>query len=171
MLTMTEIKHFLDEDASSKKKMLAKKGVAYYESEHDIKQYRVFYINEDGLLQEDKTKSNERISHPFFTELTDQCVQYMLSGTKAYVRSDIPELQNYLNEYFDDDFKMELNDLLTYTGVEGFSYLYRYAGDDLKSRFKFADGLNVVEVPAKYASDKKDHVIYKYLSIKNTIKI
>lgn len=162
MLTMTEIKHFLDEDASSKKKMLAKKGVAYYESEHDIKQYRVFYINEDGLLQEDKTKSNERISHPFFTELTDQCVQYMLSGTKAYVRSDIPELQNYLNEYFDDDFKMELNDLLTYTGVEGFSYLYRYAGDDLKSRFKFADGLNVVEVPAKYASDKKDHVIYKY---------
>ena len=57
---------------------------------------------------------------------------------------------------------MELNDLLTYTSVEGFSYLYRYVGDDFKTKFKFADGLSVVEAPAKYTSDGKDYVIYYY---------
>ena len=162
MLSMSEIKQFIAEDRTSTKKLHARKGVDYYEARHDIKHYKVFYFDEDGFLQEDKTKANERISHPFMTELIDQCVQYMLSGDTPIVRSDIPELQNELNEYFDDDFKMELNDLLTYTGVEGFSYLYRYADENQKSRFKFADGVNVVEVPAKYTKDNKDYVIYYY---------
>ena len=110
----------------------------------------------------DLEKANERISHPFFTEQVDQCAQYMLSGEGAYVRADDPEFQKYLDEYFDDKFKMELNDLLTYTIVEGFSYLYRYMDSDLKSCFKFADGLHVVEAPAKYTSDHKDYIIYYY---------
>lgn len=162
MLSVSEIKHFINDDRTSLRKQFAKKGLEYYEARHDIKDYKVYYFDEDGILQEDKTKANERISHPFFTELTDQCVQYMLSGDTPIVRSDIPELQNLLNEYFDDDFKMELNDLLTYTGIEGFSYLYRYADEDMKTRFKFADGVNVVEVPAKYTSDGKAYVIYYY---------
>lgn len=162
MLSKLEIKKFIDEDKVSNKKRFARKSVDYYEGRHDIKDYKVYYYNEDGLLEEDNTKSNERISHPFFTELVDQCSQYLLSGDSEYVRSDITELQNYLNEYFNDDFKMELNDLLTYTFVEGFSYLYRYIGDDFKTRFRFADGLNVVEVPSKYTSDNKDYVIYYY---------
>ncbi|MDO4378967.1 MAG: phage portal protein, partial [Erysipelotrichia bacterium] len=162
MLSISEIKRFIDEDKVSTKKQQAKKGLLYYEGRHDIKDYKVYFVNDDGLLEEDKTKSNERISHPFFTELTDQCVQYLLSGDTDYVRSDIPELQNKLNEYFDNDYKMELNDLLTYMGVEGFSYLYRYVDNNFKTRFKFAEGLNVVEVPAKYSSDKKDYIIYYY---------
>lgn len=161
MLTINEIKRFIDEDSSSTRKRLYKKAVSYYEGEHDIKMYKVFYFNDDGILVEDKMRSNERISHPFFTELVDQCVQYMLSGKTEYVRSDIPELQKELNEYFNDDFKTELSDLLTY-GSGGFSYLYRYASEDLKSKFKFADGLNVTEVSGKYSSDGKDYVIYKY---------
>lgn len=162
MLSVHEIKQFITDDRTTLKKQFAKVGLRYYEARHDIKDYKVYYFDEDGILQEDKTKANERISHPFFTELTDQCTQYMLSGNTDIVRSDIPELQTWLNEYFDDEFKMELNDLLTYTGVEGFSYLYRYADEDMKSRFKFADGLNVVEAPAKYTSDGKDYVIYYY---------
>lgn len=162
MLSIGEIKNFLNEDMMSQQKRLARKGIAYYEAEHDIKQYKVYYIDSDGTLQEDKFKSNERISHPFFTELVDQCVQHMLSGDESIVKSDVPELQKMLDEYFDDEFKMELNDLLTYTSVEGFSFLYRYKDENLKSRFKFADGLNVVEVPAKYTKDGKSYVIYKY---------
>ena len=162
MLTKTEIKQFIDEDNVSLKKQHARKGLQYYEGRHDIKDYKVYYFDENGMLQEDTTRSNETISHPFFTELIDQSSQYILSGDTEYVRSDISELQTYLNEYFNDDFKMELNDLLTYTGVEGFSYLYRYIGNDFKTKFKFADGLNVVEAPAKYTSDGKDYVIYYY---------
>lgn len=162
MLKITEIKQFIDEDFCSSKKSQARKGLAYYEAHHDIEEYKVYYVNDKGDLVEDDTRSNIKISHPFFTEHVDQCAQYMLSGDDYIVKSDIPELQTELNKYFDDEFKMELNDLITYTKIEGDSFLYRYVDKDFKTRFKFADGLNVVEVPAKYASDKQDHVIYHY---------
>lgn len=162
MLKITEIKQFMDEDFSSTRKVQARKGLRYYEAHHDIEDYRVYYVNDKGDLVEDTTRSNITISHPFFTEHVDQCSQYMLSGDDYIVKSDIPELQAELNKYFDDEFMMELNDLITYTKIEGDSFLYRFIDDEMKTRFKFADGLNVVEVPAKYASDKMDHVIYYY---------
>lgn len=162
MLEVGEILRFIQDDSVSTKKRHAKKGLQYYEAEHDIKDYRVFYFDEDGLLKEDKTKSNIKISHPFFTELIDQCTQYMLSGKTDIVRSDIPELQTFLNEYFDDEFRMELSDLITYAKVEGFSYLYRYINEDYRTAFKFADGLNVVEVEDKYSSDGNNYIIYYY---------
>ena len=162
MLKISEIKQFINESETSVVKANARKAMAYYNGRHDIKDYKIYYIDDEGLLQEDKTKANERISHPFFTELTDQCVQYMLSSDDPFIRSDDPVLQEKLDEYFNEEFEMEINDLLTYSGVEGFSYLYRYLGEDSKSKFKFADGLDVVEVPGKYSSDGKDYVIYSY---------
>lgn len=163
MLTIQEIKQFIDEDKTSEKKRFARTGVRYYEADHDINQYRMFYYNADGELTEDTTRTNIKINHPFFTELIDQCSQYMLSGDKPIVNSDIPELQNRLDEYFDDDFKMEIQDWITYTKIEGFSYLYRYKDENFMSRFKFADGLGVVEVDGKYTSDKHNYVIYYYV--------
>lgn len=162
MLKLTEIKQFIDEDRCSLKKQNARKGVEYYNANHDIKDYKIYYVNGNGEMVEDENRSNIKISHPFFTELIDQCTQYMLSGKDRYIKSDDKTLQEYLDGYFDDDFKMELNDLISYTKIEGDSFLYRYVDADAKTRFKFADGLNVVEVPAKYSSDKKDYIIYYY---------
>lgn len=170
MLSISEIQNFIDEDMASNKKTLAKKGVSYYEGRHDIKDYRIFYFNNEGELVEDDTRSNIKISHPFFTELIDQCSQYMLSGHDRYVKSDNQDLQALLDEYFDDDFKGELNDLITFTKVEGDSFLYRYIDENMKTRFKFADGLNVVEIQGKYTSDKKDYVIYYYANGKEKDK-
>ena len=161
-LKVSEIKYFMDENISSWKRQESLKALNYYEGRHDIKDYKVFYVDSKGEMVEDDTRSNIKISHPFFTELVDQCSQYMLSGDDYIVKSDTPQLQSELNKYFDDEFRMELNDLITYTKVEGDSFLYRQMGDDFRSHFKFADGLNVVEVPSKYASDEKDHVIYHY---------
>ena len=70
--------------------------VLLYEGDHDIREYRMFYFNADGKLVEDKTRSNVKISHPFFTELVDQEVQYMLSGQDSFVKSDDQDLQHYL---------------------------------------------------------------------------
>mgnify|MGYP001528614152 FL=1 len=78
MLTIPEIKAFIDNDASSDKKRFARVGQKYYEGDHDIRKYRLYFINADGALQEDKNRSNIKISHPFFTELVDQEAQYML---------------------------------------------------------------------------------------------
>ena len=170
MLKVTEIKQFIDEDKTSVKKSKAQKGINYYNAEHDIRDYQIFYFNDAGEAVEDETRSNIKISHPFFTELVDQCSQYLLSTKDRYVKSDNNALQLELDTYFDDELKMELMELVTYTQVEGDSFLYRYIDEDFKTRFKFADGMNVVEVPAKYASDKQDHVIYYYMDKKEKDK-
>lgn len=163
MLTTEEIKYFIDEDRASTLKRNAREGLRYYEGRHDIENYRVFFIDENGKPQEDLTKSNIRISHPFFTELVDQKTQYYLSGKDSFITSSIPELQTELDSYFDGRFKAELADVITYGSAEGFSWLYGYKDEYNKTRFEFAEGLTVVEVPAKYASDKQDHIIYYYV--------
>lgn len=43
MLSVEEIKRFISEDIASDKKRFALKGNAYYEGDHDIKQYRLFF--------------------------------------------------------------------------------------------------------------------------------
>ncbi len=163
---------FIQEDKTSTKKRLASVGQNYYEAQHDILNYRMFYFNADGVLVEDKTRSNIKIPHPFFTELVDQAVQYMLSGKDAIIKSDVPELQNRLDEYFDDDFICELNDVLTGTISKGFEYMYTYMGNDERLHFECADSLGVVEVRAKETDDGCEYIIYWYVDrIAKTNKI
>ena len=165
MLKVEEIKSFIDNDMMSKKKQLAKTGLRYYEGDHDIKNYRVFYVDSEGELQEDKTKSNIKITHPFFTENVDQTVQYMLSGKDAFVKSDVPELQTELDAYFNEneDFLAELYEVLTGAVSKGFDYMYAYKNAEDRTAFQWADSIGVVEVEARFASDKKDHVLYWYV--------
>ena len=163
MLKIDEIKRFIEEDHSSAKKRDARKGVEYYEAEHDIRNYRLFYYDSDGKLVEDTTRSNIKIAHPFFTELVDQEVQYMLSGEKPFITSDDPELQAELNKYFDDDFEAELNETLTGAISKGFDYMYAYRNADDRLSFQNADGLGVVEVRAKDTDDQTEYVIYWYV--------
>lgn len=165
MLSVQEIKTFMDNDAASVKKRLAREGQQYYEADHDIKNYRIFYVNADGMLEEDKTKSNIKISHPFFTELVDQEVQYMLSGKDGFVKSDDPDLQEQLDAYFNEneDFTAELEDVLTGCISKGFEYAYAYKNAEDKLAFKCADSLGVVEVRAKETDDGCEYVIFWYI--------
>ena len=165
MLTPGEIKALIDNDAASEKKRLARIGQSYYEGVHDIKDYRVFFIDAEGQIQEDKTKSNIKICHPFLTELIDQKVQYMLSGKERYIKSDIPELQDELDDRFNynDEFNSELHELLTGSAAKGIEYMYAYKGEDEKTSFQCADSLGVVEVRKDEAADGCDYVIYHYI--------
>lgn len=165
MLTIDEIKQFIMEDASSEKKAMARKGQDYYDGQHDILEYKIFYYNADGVLVEDTTRSNIKISHPFFTELVDQAVQYMLSGKDGFVKSDIPELQNKLDAYFNEneDFTAELSEVLTGCMAKGFEYMYAYKNEDGKLSFECADSIGVIEVRAKDTDSNADHVIYWYV--------
>lgn len=165
MLTIEEIKRFIQDDAISTKKTYAKKGQAYYEGYHDIKQYRLFYYNADGQLVEDRTRSNVKISHPFFTELVDQAVQYILSDSEGFVFSDKPELQAKLDEYFNnnEDFTAEIADVLTGCQAKGFDYMFAYRNEENKLSFMHADSIGVVEVRAKDTDDNCEYVIYSYI--------
>lgn len=165
MLTDAEILQFIQDDAISEKKCLAKIGQAYYEGNHDIKNYKLYYYDANGKLVEDKTRSNIKISHPFFTELVDQEVQYMLSGKDGFVKSDNPELQVELDSYFNEseDFVSELYETITGSIAKGFEYMYAYINSEGKLSFQCADSIGVVEVEGKFTSDKRDYYIYWYV--------
>lgn len=162
-LTIEEIGRFIDNDKTSEKKKGAQKGLRYYEGEHDIKNYKMYYVDGDGKLQEDKLRSNIKISHPFFTELVDQQVQYMLSGDTSFMRSKDKTLQKALDEYFGDDFRAELQECLTGCISKGFENMYAYKAENGKSRFMTADSMGVIEVRGKDTDDGCDYVIYYYL--------
>lgn len=163
MLSENEILTLISDDKTSEKKQLARVGQKYYEGEHDILKYQIYYYDSDGNLQLDKFKSNIRISHPFFTELVDQQVQYMLSGDKNVIRSDLPELQELLDDYFNDDFYSELYELLIGTISKGFEYMYAVTDKNGKTRFECADSMGVVEVRAKDTDDGCEYIIFWYI--------
>jgi len=164
MLTIEEIRHFINEDNASEQKRLARQGQAYYEGEHDIKDYKLYYYNADGELVEDKDRSNIKISHPFLTELIDQATQYILSGKDGIIKSDIPELQTEMDSYFNEneDFLAELSEVLTGCQAKGSEYMYGYKNEDGKLAFQCADFLGVKEVRAKDTDTKAEHFIYRY---------
>lgn len=163
MLKLSEIKHFIEEDRTSRKKKMAEQGQKYYEGEHKIMGSLIFYIDADGNIKDDTLRSNVKISHPFFTELVDQEVQYMLSGDENFIKSDNPELQKQLELYFNDSFWSEVYEMLTGCISKGFDYMYAYKSVNGRLKFQHADSTGVVEVQAKYADDNEDHVIYWYI--------
>lgn len=163
MLTTDQIKEIIDNDRTSDKKTYARIGERYYEADHDIKRYRFFYYDEDGQLVEDKTRSNVKIPHPFFTELVDQTTQYILSGDKIVLSKD-PKLQEYMDKYFNnnDTFISELSDALTDCQIKGWSYMYAYKDSNDRMAFSAADSLGVIEVRAKDTDDGCAYTIYTY---------
>lgn len=165
MLTIDEIKRFIAEDKSDSRKYDARIAQRYYEAEHDIKNYKLYYYDAEENLVEDKTRSNIKISHPFFTELVDQCIQYLFSGDEPYARSDDPKLQKVLDEAMNenDDFNSELSDCMTDAKVKGSGYLYLYKNKDGKISVQCADSLSLIEVRAKETQDKCDYVILYYV--------
>lgn len=165
MLTEAEIRRFIDNDSSSEKKKFAEVGQRYYEANHDILKSRLFYYNADGNLVEDTTRSNIKISHPFFTELSDQLSAYMLSFKENPIRAKkaVEGLQDYLDEYFDDDFYTEISELITGAYNKGFEYIYAYKNAEGRLAFQCADSLGVIEVRAKDTDDQCEYFIYWYI--------
>lgn len=162
MLKIEEIKTLIQNDKTSERKRLARIGDNYYNGIHDIRNYRIFYYDGDGNLQEDKHRSNIKIAHPFFTELVDQCVQYMFSKDE-FVKSDIPELQEELDKYFGAEFINELVDTGTDAKAKGFGYMYAYKSANGRTKFLSADSMNVIEVRETETDDNCKYVIYWYV--------
>lgn len=169
MLTTAEIKRFIDDDITSERKQRAAVGQRYYEAEHDILKSRLFYFNADGELKEDTTRSNIKISHPFFTELADQLSSYLLSfeDNPIRARENVDGLQDHLDTYFDDAFWAEFSELITGAYTKGFEYLYGYVdGEDEESSriiFQCADSMGVVEVRDQDTDDGCRYIIYWYI--------
>ena len=164
MLKIEEIDKLIKIDGNSRQKRKAKIGQKYYDAEHDILQYRMFYFNAEGELVEDTNRSNIKISHAFFTELVDQEIQFLLSKFSIRAKNEAnKELDEELKDRFDDDFKAELSDTAEGTVIKGWDYMYGYLAEDNKTRYKNADSLGVIEVRANEADDQTEYMIYYYV--------
>jgi len=165
MLSVEEIRRFIDNDEASAKKRFARQGVAYYEGEHDILKKRIFFVDGKGEAKEDLLRSNYKIPHPFFNLLAKQQAQYMLSGKENKFNSDIPELQTELDIYFNDNkrFKAQLYKFLLGTIVKGCEFMYAYRNDEGRTAFECADSMGVIEVRARETQDHCDYVIRHYI--------
>ncbi|MCM1057722.1 MAG: phage portal protein [Firmicutes bacterium] len=162
MLEPGRIASIIAADKYSRKKKQARLGQRYYDGEHDILDYRIYYINKEGELREDLTKSNVRIPHPFFHEISEQEVAYILSGGIDF-RTDDAELKKQLGSYFGDDFVGELKEVLIDAVVRGFGYIYWYRDMEGHTRFQYADSLGIIEVKDGAADDTvNDHIIRYY---------
>lgn len=163
MLSIEKIDELIKIDKNSKKKRKAKIGQKYYDAEHDILGYKMFYYNTKGELIEDTNRSNIKISHAFFTELVDQEVQFLLSKFSIHARNEADTILNdELEDRFDDDFKSDLSDTAEGTVIKGWDYMYGYLAEDNKTRYKSADSMGVIEVRAQESDDQTDHMIYYY---------
>lgn len=164
-----ELIDIVNTDKGSIKKRIARICERYYEADHDIKQYRIFYFNSEGELVEDTHRSNVKISHAFYTENVDTEVDHMLS--KFSITSKISELDKELKKYFDFNFVKELHDMLEGTVKIGWSYMYSQLGSDFRTRFKNADGIRTIEVREKNTDEIIYFIYYYFYRIKqdNTV--
>lgn len=164
MLSADEIKRLIEDDAASPRKQYAKIARRYYGGDHDIKKYRIFFVDKDGKVQEDTTKSNARIARLFFRDLTDQGAQYFMSGKGKIVRSDDPELQKQMDLYFNNGaFRKQLSMMLKGKEIDGDAYAYAYKKKDGRTAFMYARSAGVVEVRKSETDDGCEYVIYWYV--------
>lgn len=164
MLDPGKIPSIIAADKYSRRKKQARIGQRYYDGDHDILQSRVFYINKEGKLVEDLTKSNIRTPHPFFYELAEQETAYILSGGIRF-ETEIPELADQLGNYFEDSFIGEFKEVLTDTVVRGFGYMYYYKNEQGRTHFCHADSLGIVEVKDGGATDTVSDYIIRYYPV------
>lgn len=165
MLEPGRIASIVEADRYSKRKKQARLGQRYYDGKHDILEYRIYYIDKEGKLVEDFTKSNIRIPHPFFHEIAEQEVAYILSNGVEF-KTDDEELKKALKPYFGDTFIEELQEVLIDTVVRGFGYIYWYRDVNGSTRFCYADSLGIVEVKDGDDTDTVNDYIIRYYPVR-----
>lgn len=151
-------------DRISDKKKKASEGLRYYKGEHEILKYRLFYFDSNGVLKEDKYKSNIKIQHQFHTELVDQKVQYLLSNPLEVITED-EQLVEKLKEYINEDFQELLQNLVEGAANKGREYVYAYKDGNNKIAFQVADSLGVIPIYDEVDNNKLKGLIRYYDTI------
>lgn len=135
----------IQDDKLSQNKSKAREGQRYYDYKHDILKNRIFYLDDNDVLQEDEFASNIKIPHPFFTELVDQKVQYLLSNP-VEVEVEDEAFQEHLNQYYDEDLQLFLQEALEGSSVKGFEYAYARTNSNDILCFQTSDSLHTFDV-------------------------
>lgn len=140
-----KIKSLIDSDRASTLKSKMRQGINYYDSKHDILDYRLFYFDSNDQLKEELYRANTKISHGFFTELVDQKVQYLLSNPIG-ITTQQEGLQEYLDDYVNEDFQLTLQELVEGASQKSYEYVFWHTDENNKIGFKIADALKAIPI-------------------------
>lgn len=151
-------------DRSSDIKRKASLGLSYYKGEHEILNYRLFYFDSNGVLKEDKYKSNIKIQHQFHTELVDQKVQYLLSNPLE-IETEDSQLQERLKEYINEEFQELLQNAIEGASNKGLEYVYAYKDVNNRIAFQIADSLGIIPIYDEMDNSKLKAIVRYYDSI------
>ena len=138
------VKEVVDKDRIAKHKKHMREGISYYKHRHDIEDLRFFYVDNEGTIHEETARSNIKIAHSFFTELSDQKTQYLLSNPVEFT-SEQERLQDYLDEYIDEEFQLMLQEVVDGGNQKGYEFVYTKLGQERLS-FAVADSQKVVQI-------------------------
>lgn len=156
----TALKRAINYDRSASYKAKMRTGMDYYKFKHDILNYRMFYVDNEGKVKEEVTRSNIKIPHSFFTELVDQKVQYLLSNP-IEIKTEQEGLQDLLAEYIDEDFQLMLQEAVEGASQKGYEYIFtRMTDDGLK--FEVSDSLKTIEI---YDNDNQLIAFVRYYDV------
>lgn len=137
-------KKAIEKDRSAMYKEKMRQGIDYYKHKHAIDELRFFYIDNENNVREETARSNIKIPHSYFTELSDQKTQYLLSNPVEII-TEQEGLEDLLKEYIDEDFQLMLQEVVDGGSQKGFEFVYaKLDGDKLK--FSVADSLKVIQV-------------------------
>lgn len=139
------IKRLVNADRYSPAKSAMRQAMAYYKGRHDIYDYKLYYFDNNDRLQEEKYRSNTKIAHGFFTELVDQKVQYLLSNP-VEVTTQQEGLQEFLDDYLDEDFQLMLQELVEGASQKAVEYAFWRLDASGRLVFRSADALSVIPI-------------------------
>lgn len=156
----TALKRVITHDRMASHKSTMRTAVEYYKYKHDILNYRMFYLDNEGKIREEVSRSNIKIAHPFFLELVDQKVQYLLSNP-VEIKTEQAGLQELLDEYIDEDFQVMLQEVVEGASLKGYEYIYTKLTDD-RLQFQVSDSLQTIEI---YNNDNQLIAFVRYYDV------
>lgn len=154
------VKQTVNSDRAAAYKRKMQQGIDYYKYKHDILKYRLFYVDNEGKVHEETSRSNIKIPHSYLTELIDQKTQYLLSNP-VEITTEQKGLKEYLEEYIDEDFQLMLQEAIEGASQKGYEFVYTKMTDE-GLRFNVADSLKVVEI---YDADNQLIAIIRYYDV------
>ena len=138
-----ELGKLITEDLISIEKKEMKVSKRYYNKKHDILDYRLFYVDSDGITREEKNRSNIKIPYPFYTEIIDQKVNYLL-GKRAEFKTENEQLEALLKNYITPDFYQMMDDLVEGASLKGIEGVYYWFDSQGMIQFEVVDSYNLI---------------------------
>ncbi|WPC08615.1 phage portal protein [Globicatella sp. PHS-GS-PNBC-21-1553] len=155
-----ELTKLINLDMVSQQKKKMKDSIKYYNGEHDILNYRMFYTTSDGTIKEEFNRANEKISHRFHTQLIDQKVAYLLSN-KVKFETKNEELKELLKNYITPELQQTIYDLVEGASIKGWEGLYYYYDSKGVIKFQTLDSYNLFAITDDYGAPKQFVRYYK----------